>query len=239
MTSPGRTRASVEGVFSRLQEMAVDGVILVMEAAPDDDTFVIPPTDHLVVADFTQGDRYPVVDTDQAGGTRAAVEHLLDLGHTTVHHVTGPERSYSARHREATWREVLTAHGRAVPDPVAGDWTAPSGYTAGLSLAEDPTCTAVFCANDEMALGLLRALAEKGRRVPQDVSVVGFDDIPLAAGFTPPLTTVHQDFAGLGRACVTKLLTLMSMGGDEPGVSLVPTRLFIRQSTAPPHQNNR
>ena len=234
MTSPGRTSASVSGAFSRLQEMAVDGVILIMEAAPDDDAFVIPPTAHLVVADSNQGDRYPVVDTDQAGGAHAAVEHLLSLGHTTVHHVTGPGRSYSARQREATWREVLTVHGRRVPDPVTGDWTAASGYEAGLRLADDPTCTAVFCANDEMALGLVRALGEKGLAVPQDVSVVGFDDIPLAETFIPPLTTVHQDFAGLGRACVTKLLTLIQMGDDEVGVDLVPTHLVVRGSTAPP-----
>ena len=132
---------------------------------------------------------------------------------------------------------VGPVHGRSVPDPVTGDWTAASGYEAGLRLADDPTCTAVFCANDEMALGLIRALGEKGLAVPQDVSVVGFDDIPLAETFIPPLTTVHQDFAGLGRACVTKLLTLIEMGDDEVGVDLVPTHLVVRGSTAPPPEN--
>ncbi|WP_159062664.1 substrate-binding domain-containing protein, partial [Streptomyces caniscabiei] len=131
------------------------------------------------------------------------------------------------------------------PPLVRGDWSAESGYRAGLRIAEEADCTAVFVANDQMALGLLRALNERGRRVPEDVSVVGFDDIPEAASFLPPLTTVHQDFAEVGRLCVDGVLRKMreggqgdpgepGRGGEEHGTTLVPTRLVRRRSTAPP-----
>ncbi|MCP9994843.1 substrate-binding domain-containing protein [Streptomyces werraensis] len=103
-----------------------------------------------------------------------------------------------------------------------------------LELAVREDCTAVFAANDQMALGLLRALHEHGRRVPEDVSVVGFDDIPEASSFLPPLTTLHQDFAEVGRLCVQAVLRKMRQEGPERGTTLVPARLVLRESTAPP-----
>lgn len=115
-----------------------------------------------------------------------ATEHLLDLGHVTVHHLAGPQRWYSARDRLEGWRAALAAQGRSEPPVVEGDWSASSGYAAGRELATDGEVTAVFAANDDMAIGLIRALTEAGRRVPEDVSVVGFDDVPVAAYVTPP-----------------------------------------------------
>lgn len=232
-----RTTASVSGAFDRLHELAVDGVILVMESMPDaqdGSEFVLPDVEHLVVVDSALGPNHAVIDTDQTAGTRSAVEHLLALGHRTVHHITGPAHSYSAQRREQAWREVLTEAGRRVPEPARGDWSADSGRQAARTLLEDPDCTAVFCANDEMSLGLLHAAQDMGLRIPEDLSVIGFDDIPLAADFAPPLTTVHQDFAGLGRACITRLVRMMSTGVAETGQELVPTSLVLRTSTAPP-----
>ncbi|MDU0348693.1 LacI family DNA-binding transcriptional regulator [Actinomyces sp. MRS3W] len=232
-----RTSASVSGAFDRLHELLVDGVILIMESMPDDPegtSFTLPDVDHLVVVDSALGSNQAVVDTDQAAGTRSAVEHLLALGHQTVHHITGPAHSYSAQRREKAWREVLTEAGRRIPEPAHGDWSAASGYQAARALLEDPTCTAIFCGNDEMSLGLLHAAQDLGRRVPEDLSVVGFDDIPLAADFAPPLTTVHQDFAGMGRACMARLVRMMSTGVAEIGQELVPTSLIVRASTAAP-----
>ena len=176
----------------------------------------LPPGVHVVVVDSDAGDRYSVVDTDQADGARQAVQHLLDLGH---------------RHRLACDRPAGLLRGTA-PGPglargprggraagaaraVTGDWSAESGYAAGLVLAETPDCTAVFAANDQMALGLLRAFHERGRPVPHDVSVVGFDDIPDAAFFVPPLTTVHQDFAEVGHRCVQKVLQQIRAHGGR------------------------
>ncbi|CAM5415182.1 HTH-type transcriptional repressor PurR [Streptomyces griseoloalbus] len=149
-------------------------------------TVQLPPHVQVVVVDSDAGDRYTVVDTDQHGGTRAAVRHLLDLGHRTVWHLAGPADSFAAQRRTDAWRAALTEAGRELPPLVRGDWSAESGYRAGLELAAREDCTAVFAANDQMALGLLRALHEHGRRVPEDVSVVGFDDIPEASSFLPP-----------------------------------------------------
>ncbi|MFC8348320.1 LacI family DNA-binding transcriptional regulator [Streptomyces sp. NPDC057280] len=229
------TQDEVRGAFSRLQELAVDAVIVIMEVhLLDAATINMPPRVQVVVADSDAGDRYTVVDTDQAGGSRTAVEHLLGLGHHTVWHLAGPEDSYAAQRRSDAWQATLTEAGRPVPPLVRGDWSAESGYRAGLELAAQEDCTAVFTANDQMALGLLRALHEGGRRVPQDVSVIGFDDIAEASSFLPPLTTVHQDFAEVGRLCVQAVLRKLRHDGTTHGTTLVPTRLIIRESTAPP-----
>jgi DNA-binding LacI/PurR family transcriptional regulator len=233
------TQDSVRGAFTRLGELAVDGIVILMEVhLLDAATVAVPPRTHVVVADSNAGDRYCVVDTDQVGGARAAVEHLLALGHDTVWHVAGPEDSFSAERRVETWREVLGARRRQIPDLLRGDWSAESGYRAGLRIAAEPECTAVFAANDQMALGVLRALHERGRRVPEDVSVVGFDDIPEAASFMPPLTTVHQDFSEVGRRCVDSVLRQIRNDEEETGTTLVPTRLVVRGSSAAPAARN-
>lgn len=229
------TQDEVRGAFSRLGELAIDAAIVIMEVhLLDEARLSLPPHVKVVVADSDAGDRYTVVDTDQAGGTRDAVNHLLGLGHRTVWHLAGPEGSYAAQRRTDAWRTALEDAGRVPPPLVRGDWSAESGYRAGLHLAEQAECTAVFAANDQMALGLLRALHERGRRVPRDVSVVGFDDISEAGSFQPPLTTVHQDFGEVGRRCVAGVLHQMRQSGPEHGTTLVPTRLVLRESTAPP-----
>jgi DNA-binding LacI/PurR family transcriptional regulator len=229
------TQDEVNGAFSRLGELAVDAVIVIMEIhLLDAATVSLPPGVQVVVADSDAGDRYTVVDTDQAGGARDAVRHQLDLGHDTVWHLAGPEDSFAAQRRANAWRGALMATGVDPPPLVRGDWSAESGYRAGLRLAEQADCTAVFAANDQMALGLLRALHERGRKVPDDVSVIGFDDIPESASFLPPLTTIHQDFAEVGRLCVEGVLSKMRHGGPDHGTTLVPTRLVGRRSTAPP-----
>lgn len=230
------TQDNVLGAFTRMGELAVDAVIVIMEIhLLDAGTVTLPPGVHVVVVDSNAGDRYHVVDADQAEGARQATRHLLDLGHRTVWHVTGPERSFASQRRAQTWRAVLEEAGAPVPPVLHGDWSAESGYAAGLTLADEPGCTAVFAANDQMALGLLRAFHEIGKVVPDDISVVGFDDIPDAAYFVPPLTTVHQDFAMVGRRCVEGVLQqIREMGDSQPGTDLVPTTLVKRDSTAPP-----
>ena len=159
------TQDEVLGAFTRLGELAVDAVIVIMEVhLLDAGTVTLPPGVHVVVVDSDAGDRYTVVDTDQADGARQAVRHLLDLGHRTVWHVAGPRTSFASQRRAEAWRLELERAGRPVPPPLRGDWSAESGYHAGLALADRPDCTAVFAANDQMALGLLRALHERGRR---------------------------------------------------------------------------
>ena len=228
------TQDNVLGAFSRMEELAVDAVIVFIETHLLDTGVVrLPPGVPVVVVDSDAGDRYRVIDTDQDGGARSAVNHLLELGHRTVWHVTGPEPSFASQRRAEGWRAALDEAGRPAPPPVPGDWSAASGYAAGLALAEQPDCTAVFAANDQMALGVLRALHERGRSVPDEISVVGFDDIPDAAYFIPPLTTIHQDFAEVGRRSAEEVLRqVRGHAIPRPGTGIVPTRLVVRNSTA-------
>jgi DNA-binding LacI/PurR family transcriptional regulator len=228
------TQGEVTGAFSRLNEQAVDGVIILIEQHQLDESEIeLPRGLPVVVIDSSARRDHPVVDTDQAAGAASATRHLLDLGHHTVHHIAGPPQSYSAERRRKSWRNTLEQAGRPVPPVFTGDWSARSGHEHGLLLADDPTVTAVFAANDQMALGLLRALHEKGRKVPGDVSVVGFDDTDEAAYFWPPLTTVRQSFEDVGRHAVTALLTEIT-SDESAAISVsVPTELVIRASTAP------
>lgn len=228
------TQSEVTGAFSRLSEQAVDGIIILIEAHILDRSAIELPADvPVVIVDSDAGDRYAVVDADQAAGARLATEHLLDLGHETVLHISGPASSYSAGRRAASWRATLTERGARIEEPLVGDWTVESGYHHGLSLAERPEVTAVFCSNDQMALGLMRALHERGRDVPGEVSVVGFDDMAEAQAFWPPLTTVHQDFSEVGRLSMDALVHQID-GNGHAGTTLVATHLVERDSTAPP-----
>jgi DNA-binding LacI/PurR family transcriptional regulator len=178
----------------------------------------------------------PSVAVDNAAGATRATEYLLGLGHRCVHYVGGPQTSLDAQEREAGWRAALTAAGIVPPPVIRGDWSSRSGYVAGQALAAIPELTAVFCVNDQIALGVIRAMSEAGRPVPGDVSVVGFDDIPEAEFFRPPLTTVRQDFAELGRRAL-RLLVLKIAGGHADGPQQpVGTELVIRASAAPPRQ---
>jgi DNA-binding LacI/PurR family transcriptional regulator len=232
------TEEAVLGAFTRLEELAVDGVIVIMEVhLLDTATFRLPPGTPVVVVDSNAGERYHVVDTDQADGATQAVAHLLGLGHRTVHHVAGPPESFASDRRTAAWARTLEAAGREVPSHLRGDWSADSGYDAGTALVEtvrEGACTAVFVANDQMALGLLRAFHEHGVQVPDDVSVVGFDDVPECGSYIPPLTTIHQDFSEVGRRCVDTVLDQITGAAVDPGEELVPTRLVVRASTAAP-----
>ena len=229
------TQGEVTGAFSRLNEQAVDGVIILIEQHQLDQSEIeIPHGLPVVVIDSSARYDYPVVDTDQAEGAALATRHLLDLGHRTVWHIAGPPQSYSAERRQKSWRATLERYGREVPPVLTGDWSSRSGYDHGLRLAVDPAVTAVFAANDQMALGLLRALHETGRAVPAEVSVVGFDDMDEAADFWPPLTTVRQSFEEVGRRAVAALLVEITATGRAAAAVIVPTELIVRSSTASP-----
>lgn len=229
------TQGEVTGAFSRLTEQTVDGVIILIEQHQLDHSEIdIPPGLPVVVIDSRARSDYPVVDTDQAEGAASATRHLLDLGHRTVWHIAGPPQSYAAERRQEAWRAALKQRRRDVPPVLVGDWSPRSGYEHGLRLAAEPTVTAVFVANDQMALGLLRALHETGRAVPAEVSVVGFDDMDEAAHFWPPLTTVRQSFEEVGRRAVATLLTEITTGDPTASAVSVPTELIVRSSTAPP-----
>jgi DNA-binding LacI/PurR family transcriptional regulator len=173
------------------------------------------------------------VGIDQEAGARMAVEHLLDLGHRHVAHLPGPLEWVEAGQRRAGWQHAHEQR-HVLPGPeLNGDWTPRSGYEAGLRIAEDPDVTAVFAANDQMAMGLVYALHEKGRDVPGEISVVGFDNVPEAPYLWPALTTVDQEFSLLGRRAVE--LTLRALAGEaDPSTELIRPELVVRDSTATP-----
>ncbi|HWD82990.1 MAG TPA: LacI family DNA-binding transcriptional regulator [Kribbella sp.] len=226
-------RQAVADAFTRLGEQVVDGVIMMIEAQILDEV-QLPVGLPVVVVHAGAHYDHPVVDTDQTQGARLATEHLLELGHRTVWHVGGPPSSFAADQRRRSWEQTLRDHGRDVPPLLIGDWSSTSGYDAGCELAVEPDLTAVFVANDQMALGVLRALHAHGRTVPDDVSVVGFDDMEEAAQFWPPLTTIRQTFTDVGRCSVDTLLAQIRATDHQHVPVAVPTTLILRNSTAPP-----
>ncbi|MFK4836582.1 LacI family DNA-binding transcriptional regulator [Microbacterium sp. ZW T2_14] len=224
---------AANGAFTRLGEMAVDVLIVILPAPFGvDETLQLPEGVPTVVLGPPLVDGVASVDFEQDSGAREAVAHLLDLGHETVHHITGPSASFSAAARHRAWHDLLTERGRLVPPPQPGDWSPGSGYEATRRLLRDQRPTAILAANDQMALGAYRAIIEAGLRIPEDVSLVGFDDIDEAEMFAPPLTTVRQEWALLGRESLRVALEME--GGAEPEHVRLPTWLVVRESTAPP-----
>jgi DNA-binding LacI/PurR family transcriptional regulator len=228
------TQGAVAGAFNRLSEQAVDGVVIIIEAhVLDRADITVPPGLPVVIIDSDAGSRYAVVDTDQATGPREATQHLLDLGHRTVWHVAGPAGSYSAWRRTESWRATLADAGIEAPPVLVGDWSTESGYQHGVTLRERDDVTAVFAANDQMALGIMRAMHEVGRDIPASFSIVGFDDTEESGSFWPPLTTIRQHFGEVGRLCIEKLLHEIDTMTNEIGTTIVPTELIVRKSTGP------
>lgn len=253
---------AVEAAVARLQHQLIDALVIVRHEIGTAVNLRIPATMPYVISDARFVGTHASVGADQRAGTRSAIRHLLDFGHPTVHHISGPATSTPAIVRHDAWLETLLEADRLVPEPIQGEWSPEAGLRAGRALAarrragED--ITAVFAASDEIAVGLLLALAQEDLRVPQDVSVVGFDNIPLAAYLTPPLTTVEQDFAAMGAALVELLLTQVrgrtspdAPVADDAGVEVaggtearhatetayprrvVPADLIVRESTGP------
>ena len=235
-------RRSVLDAVERLRDQAVEGMIVIapQNSAVSALSQVRSDIPLVAVGCGTHAALSSVAVDNEAGAARAT-GYLLDLGHRTVHHVAGPRSWLDAQEREAGWRRVLTERGAPIPEPVyGGDWSSRSGFELGRELAtrlrEDPDpVTAVFCANDHIALGVLRAFHEAGRAVPEDASIVGFDDMPESGYFLPPLTTVHQDFAELGRRSVDLLVARLA-GAPVPTapVHLAPS-LVVRASAARNH----
>ncbi|MFJ9896463.1 LacI family DNA-binding transcriptional regulator [Streptomyces sp. NPDC091280] len=230
--------AGMAGAVDSLLDQGVDGIVVSEPIEEEGEGVSARVGVPVLVLGAPSPVSAPLVLTAGDGAdlmARTATEHLLELGHMTVHHLAGPQRWYAARDRLDGWRATLTAHGRAVPPPVEGDWSAASGYRAGRRLAEDGGVTAVFAANDDMAIGLVRALTEAGLRVPGDVSVVGFDDIPVAAYVTPPLTTVRQPFDAVAQEGLKRLVHAIENPDAAPlPSSPPPVDLVVRTSTAPP-----
>ncbi|MET7426181.1 LacI family DNA-binding transcriptional regulator [Dactylosporangium sp. NPDC005555] len=229
----------VRDAVRRLREQAVEGIVTLAPVAAAWTALRQVPLDVPIVglgitAEAGDDSEVPMVAIDNVAGAALATRHLLELGHRTVHHVAGPANWPEARERMTGWRTALEDAGRPAPAPLTSDWSAAAGYAAGRTLAERPEVTAVFCANDQVAVGVLRALYEAGRSVPHAVSVVGFDDMPEAPYLLPPLTTVRQDFAELGRRSLDLLVDQISTGSRRGGEFRSAPSLIVRSSTATP-----
>lgn len=224
----------MQDALGHLVDQGIDGLVLIAPQAAMLDSF----------GEFSLGIPFVTVDSagrggrrtiaiDQAEGARLATRHLLGLGHRRILHVSGPADWLDSQARVRGWRTVMAQAGLPVVEPVVGDWSPRFGHDLGVELARDLDATAIFVSNDQMALGLLQGLHRSGVRVPQDVSVVGFDDIPESEFFWPALTTVRPDFSELGRRCVALLLDQLT-GNELPPERPIPPTLTIRESTAPP-----
>jgi DNA-binding LacI/PurR family transcriptional regulator len=225
-------RRTVHEALNRLAEQAVEGLVVIAPQRDAAEAVAELPHDVPVVAvEGGSGPGFPVVCVDQAEGARLVTRHMLDQGAPTVWHIAGPVDWLEAEGRVQGWRAALAQAGAPVPELMRGDWSPSSGYAAGQQIARQAGLRAVFVANDQMALGVLRAFHEIGVRVPGDVLVAGFDDVPEAAYFTPPLTTVRQDFTAVGRRSIDLLLRQIvdGVGGEQRAV--VAPELVIRQST--------
>jgi DNA-binding LacI/PurR family transcriptional regulator len=229
-------RSSVTDAVERLRRHSVDGILVISPLQDAADALLHAPTGIPLVAAEAgpEESRIPVVQVDQFAGAASATRHLLELGHEAVWHIAGPPEFLESRMRVRGWRATVLEAGAVAPEPLVGDWSARSGYELGRRLSKDRAVTAVFSGNDQMALGLLRALHEAARDVPGEVSVVGFDDIPEAPYFMPPLTTVRQDFDELGARSLRLLVAMIEERELLPSVPPVTPELILRESTAAP-----
>jgi DNA-binding LacI/PurR family transcriptional regulator len=234
-------RRSVLEAVRRLCDQGVEGIIVIAPQATAVATLAhTPPDVPLIAVGCGTHAAMASVAVDNEAGAERATSYLLDLGHRTVHHLAGPRSWQDARERETGWRRALAVRGARVVDPCrGGDWSARTGFELGRRIiGGDGEVTGVFCANDHMALGLMRALQQAGRRVPEDVSVVGFDDIPEAEFFGPSLTTVRQDFDELGRRALASMMGLIgSARSSVPpagATASIDAGLVVRSSAARP-----
>ena len=214
----------------------VDGV-LIMSPYVDAQLLdrALPPTLPAVLMNTpAEADRAPAFLTDNLGGARAMVEHLISLGYQRIAHITGPEDNYESGERLLGFRAALGREQAACSLVLHGNFTEESGYLAGQQIVTaTPRPDAVFAGNDMMAIGCLFALTEAGLRVPQDVALAGFDDIPIARYVTPPLTTVRAQTTELGRQALEEL----ALAIDDPSSMrrarhILSTQLVIRASCA-------
>lgn len=235
VSSSHNERAEIEAAL-RVMRGRVDGLIVM---SPDLDAHALarnlPEQLPVVLLNCeVDGQTYDSINIDNYGGAYAVTSHLLSLGHGRIGLITGPLRNHDARERLRGIRAALHAAG-VEPQPeleLAGDFSEESAHAAAQRLLElEPRPTALVAANDSMAIGALSALRDAGVRVPEEMAVVGFDDIPIARFVTPPLTTVRVSIPQLGARATERLFAALSAGeGHERRQELLATELVVRSS---------
>ncbi|KAB8194084.1 LacI family DNA-binding transcriptional regulator [Nonomuraea phyllanthi] len=234
----GGTTRDLAETLQRLTDQAVEGIAVIGDRPMVVDALAgivtgVPMT--VVMSGNVPNPDLGFVELDQEYGARLAVDHLLELGHRHIVHLTGALRTFDARARVKGWQAAMAGVPDAHGEELEGDFTGNSGYRLAhyLTTRRDRELpTAIFAGNDQMAMGVLAAFAELGVKVPGDVSLVGFDDIAGAAYLVPALTTVRQDFVSLGARSVEQLLGMLR--GEPASSERIAPELVVRRSTAPP-----
>lgn len=236
-SDPEETEAVLHALHGR-----VDGLVLMMPGPGADPlTRSLPRGTPVILLNGPPGSRHPTLSVDNRAGARLAVDHLLDLGHRRIALIAGPEDNADAEERRRGYREALAARGLELDErlELPGDFREDSGFAAGEELARRASRgnapTAVFAANDAMAIGCLAGLRSKGLQVPEDLSLVGFDDVPNARYLTPALTTVRVPIAEVGGRAIERLLgSIDEPTGEGASREVVAPTLSIRDSTLAP-----
>ncbi|MGF3056208.1 LacI family DNA-binding transcriptional regulator [Microbacterium sp. YY-01] len=224
-------KQAVQSAVDHLLSQSVDGLVVVAPHATTLDAVEKLHVEIPVAVLHAAGREASGLSIDQVAGARLATANLLEAGHLSLAHIAGPTDWLEAEARAAGFTEEIRRHPAATCTIIAGDWTAHAGYQAAAAVIASGA-TGVFAANDQVALGLIRGLREKGVTVPHDISVVGFDDVPDAAYYWPPLTTVRQDFDELARRAVARLVTRGADSGSAFG--MLHPELIVRDSVAAP-----
>ncbi len=230
--------ADAQGFMALIEELVghrrVDGLLIINPFA--DERHRLIPADFPVVfvGAHSRGEPIPSVCLDDEEVARLATHHLLEQGHRRIALITGPLTEDCSVDRRLGFIQALTAAGVAFDESLAyeGDWSATSGHAALMRFAQHGNLPeAVFAQNDRMALGVLRAARNLGLRVPEQLAVIGVDDMPLSSHFDPPLTTMRQDMQGIGREAARILLNRLTNSPSLPVHIKMPAELVIRQST--------
>ena len=238
LLTDNRTPESGRHVLRSLLERRVDGLILIGNLLPSDELKRLLAGGPVAVTIEREGDptSFDAIDIDNHGGALLATRHLIERGHRRIAHVRVSRRA--GRERLAGYREALASAGLEEGPIIEAEFTEASGYRAGHALLGLPEVSAVFCGNDRIALGLMRAASEKGVAVGTELSVVGFDDLPFSAYLNPPLTTVRQDARDLGQRAAEHLLRMLDNHAG-PARTIVATELVVRASVGdPPARTN-
>jgi DNA-binding LacI/PurR family transcriptional regulator len=226
----------IRNAVQELQQWRVDAIIIVAAVLSNyyDEIAKVTAGIPVVEIDAKPGAKVPSLLIDQYHGGKLATQHLIDLGHRYIAAISGPSNWFGAVSRHDAWMQTLGDAGLTPVASLEGDWSAESGYRLARQLLSHHDFTGLVVANDQMALGAIRQIHEMGLRVPEDISIVGFDDLPEACFFHPPLTTVHQDFTRLGEAALNYTIDLIKQPKAPVEQVLIEPRLVVRGSTMPP-----
>lgn len=228
-----------DSVVRGIQELISDGVDGIVIIAPQmqsvkkiiDEIGQYP----IVLVEGESSAVIPSVNVDQQYGSYQLTKHLIDLGHRNIAHISGPTDWYESQKRLVGFKRALLENGLKASNTYVGDWSAQSGYDISKEIILNKRITAIYAGNDSMALGALKAINDSGLSVPNDISLVGFDDLPESRFLNPALTTARQDFNAVGARALEMLLNLIERKSTELNVAIKP-EILIRQSTAKNHE---